>query len=518
VVGKTISHYRVIEKLGGGGMGVVYKAQDLKLDRLVALKFLPSHIGQDAQEKQRFIHEAKAASALDHTNICNIHEIDETDEGQLFICMAYYEGETLKKKIEKGILKIEDAINITIQISEGLCKAHQKDIIHRDIKPANIMITEDGIAKIVDFGLAKLAGQTKITKAGTTLGTVAYMSPEQIQGEEVDQRTDIWSLGVVLYEMLTGRIPFNGEYDSALMYSILNQDPESIRELCPNISSEMIQVLDRLLEKDPTKRYQSVNEILIILESVKRDPENKYNPSIKNIRESVGNKSTKFFTIPKKRFWIVAFVVAILIFLFVNQEILQKSFDKPNDQKISIAVMPFKNLTGDTLFNIWQEGLPKLFVTLLSTSYELSVIDVLESMGQEQFSRSGSILPTEISSKSNVENLLQGDILLAGNKLRIQVRMQDARSGEVLKSEMIDGSTQDDIFEMVENISYRLKNFFEIKMIEQGVKDYEFRNVLTNSAKAYRYYLRGMEAFNKQDQKNARYQFHDGLFFYGLRL
>jgi len=198
MIGETISHYKILKKLGEGGMGVVYKAQDTKLDRFVALKFLSPFIGQNEEEKQRFIHEAEAASSLEHNNICNIHEIDETEDGQIFIAMAYYEGETLKKKIERGPLKVGDAIDIAMQVAEGLSKAHQADIVHRDIKPANILLEKSGRVKIVDFGLAKLAGRTMLTKEGTTLGTVAYMSQEQAQGAVVDHRTDIWALGAVL--------------------------------------------------------------------------------------------------------------------------------------------------------------------------------------------------------------------------------------------------------------------------------------------------------------------------------
>ena len=197
---KTIADkYKILEELGEGGMGIVYKAKDTKLDRTVALKFLPPELTRDEEAKERFIQEAKAASALDHPNICTIYEIDETKDNRMFISMACYEGESLREKIDKGLVKIEEATDIAAQIAQGLDKAHKKGIIHRDIKPANIMITEDGVVKIVDFGLAKLAGQVKLTRTGTTLGTVAYMSPEQAQGEAVDHRTDIWSLGVVLY-------------------------------------------------------------------------------------------------------------------------------------------------------------------------------------------------------------------------------------------------------------------------------------------------------------------------------
>ena len=227
MIGENISHYKIIEKLGEGGMGVVYKAEDTKLQRVVALKFLPVSMTRDERARARFVHEARAASALDHPNICTIHEIDETEEGHTFIVMAYYEGESLKEKIERGPIEIEEALDIVYQISEGLHEAHEKEIVHRDIKPANIALTTRDQVKIMDFGLAKLRGQTILTREGTTLGTVSYMSPEQARGEEVDHRTDIWSLGVVLYEMITGKRPFKGDYEQAVIYSILNEDPKT---------------------------------------------------------------------------------------------------------------------------------------------------------------------------------------------------------------------------------------------------------------------------------------------------
>lgn len=196
MIGQTISHYKIIEKLGEGGMSVVYKAEDTKLKRTVALKFLPTELTRDLDVKKRFINEAQAASSLQHHNVCTIHDIDETDEGRIFICMDCYEGETLKGKIDRGQLEIEDVLSVTKQIAEGLEKAHNNGIVHRDIKPANIFITKDGVVKILDFGLAKLSNQTMMTRMGETVGTIAYMSPEQARGEKVDERTDIWSLGV----------------------------------------------------------------------------------------------------------------------------------------------------------------------------------------------------------------------------------------------------------------------------------------------------------------------------------
>ncbi len=271
MIGRTISHYRILEKIGGGGMGVVYKAEDTKLKRMVALKFLPQDLTRKEHAKQRFIREAQNASSLDHPNICNIHEIDETDDGQLFISMTYYEGETLQKKIERGPLHIEQAIAITIQVAQGLFKAHSKKIIHRDIKPGNIFITEEGHVKILDFGLAKLTGTTKITKEGATTGTIAYMSPEQARGKDVDEKSDIWSLGVVLYEMLTGTVPFKGENWRVTLYSILNTQPESIKQLRKDIPEALEDVVEQMMQKDTKSRYQDTTTLIANLHSVARE-------------------------------------------------------------------------------------------------------------------------------------------------------------------------------------------------------------------------------------------------------
>jgi serine/threonine protein kinase len=268
MIGKIISHYRILEKLGEGGMGVIYKAEDTKLKRHVALKFLPTNLTAEEEAKERFIQEAQAASTLDHPNICTIYEINETAEGQMFIAMAYYGGETLKNKIAIRQLAVSTAVEITQQIGKGLAKAHQHCINHRDIKPANIIVTNDELVKILDFGLAKLAGTKPITKPGTMLGTIAYMSPEQILGGEVVQRTDVWSLGVVMYEMLTGKLPFQDEYDQAIVYSILHEMPESISKFRPEISSDLEQIIVRALIKDKEMRYGSVTELLQALENL----------------------------------------------------------------------------------------------------------------------------------------------------------------------------------------------------------------------------------------------------------
>jgi len=215
LIGRVISQYEVVARIGGGGMGVVYKANDLKLGRAVALKFLPPQWSHDDGAKQRFLREAQAASATNHRNICIIHDIAQTDDGQLFIVMAYYEGQTLKQKLEAGPLPVPEALEIAAEIAEGLAKAHAQGVVHRDVKPGNLMITDDGV-KVLDFGLAKFADSLQLTMAGSTIGTVAYMSPEQARGEEADARSDVWALGIVLFEMLSGRVPFTGAYPEVI--------------------------------------------------------------------------------------------------------------------------------------------------------------------------------------------------------------------------------------------------------------------------------------------------------------
>ena len=262
MIGQAISHYKILEKLGEGGMGVVYKAKDTALDRDVALKFLPTQLTASEEDRTRFVREAKAASSLDHPNICTVYEAGQTSEGQMFIAMAYYAGSSLKQVIEKGRMSGEEALNIGIQIAEALKAADAKRIVHRDVKPGNVIITAEGVAKLVDFGLASQAEWTKLTRSQSRLGTAAYMAPEQCTGEGADHRSDLWSLGVVLYQMLTGKLPFRGDHEPALMYSIVNEEPLPIQELLPEISPELEHVISRLLEKDPEDRYQSAAEVL----------------------------------------------------------------------------------------------------------------------------------------------------------------------------------------------------------------------------------------------------------------
>jgi serine/threonine protein kinase len=260
MIGRTISHYKVVSKLGEGGMGVVYLAEDTKLDRQVALKFLPPGLAAREDTRKRFVQEAKAASSLDHPNICTIFEINETPEGQMFISMPYYDGETLQERIARGPVPVDEAVDIVHQLASGLAEAHTEGIVHRDIKPGNILLRSNGQVKIVDFGLAKLATETRLTKTGSTLGTVAYMSPEQARGDEIDGRSDLFSLGVVFYELLTGRLPFRGDHGAAIVYSILHTDPEPLATHRDDMPAGLQEVVSRALAKDAGERYQTAGE------------------------------------------------------------------------------------------------------------------------------------------------------------------------------------------------------------------------------------------------------------------
>lgn len=264
MIGQTISHYKVLERIGHGGMGVVYKAEDTRLKRAVALKFLAPAALDDEEVRARFMREAQAAAALDHPNICATYGIDEY-AGRAFIVMAYIRGEDLDKRIARKPIRVPDALDIALGVAQGLQEAHENGIVHRDIKPSNIKISLNGQAKVMDFGLAKLADSSGITKTGITIGTAAYMSPEQTLGQKVDHRTDLWSLGVVTYQMLTGKLPFGGDYEQVIRYGVLNEDPEPLRPACPEASPELEQIVLKAIAKDLNDRYQTAAELVAAL-------------------------------------------------------------------------------------------------------------------------------------------------------------------------------------------------------------------------------------------------------------
>ena len=345
MIGKTVSHYKILEKLGEGGMGVVYKAGDLKLTRTVALKFLPHGLDAHEPERARFLQEARAAAILNHPNICTVYDIQEVD-GQQFIVMEYVEGKTLREIVP--VKKLQDAITYAIQIAEALQEAHTHGIVHRDVKAENIMVNTKNQVKVMDFGLAKLKGSLKLTKTSSTVGTLAYMAPEQIQGGEVDARNDIFSFGVVLYEMLTGHLPFRGEHEAAMMYSILNEEPASLQIYLPDAPSELLHTVNRALEKDPEERYQTVRDMLIDLRRLKKD-------SSRVLRQPQDSTPMPGTAVPvppaegklgwRKRMWVGVVALVALCFIALLLWILRTPAVRLNPNRTSVTLrIPFKEV------------------------------------------------------------------------------------------------------------------------------------------------------------------------------
>jgi non-specific serine/threonine protein kinase len=476
MIGQTISHYKILEKLGCGGMGIVYKAEDTKLHRIVALKFLPPEFTRDKEAKQRFIHEAQAASSLQHNNICNIHDIDETKDGQIFICMDCYEGETLKKKIERGQIKTDEAVDIIVQVAAGLQKAHEKGIIHRDIKPANIFITNDGVVKILDFGLAKLSGQTMMTKLGSTLGTVAYMSPEQTRGDEVDSRSDIWSSGVVLFEMITGKLPFKGDYEQAVIYLILNERPKSIKDIKTDTSVQIDKIIQRMLEKDIGKRYQSFNEIISELRTLHQEKTSNKN-----------NERKKSYIL-----WIMGSIIITAIIVFIYFFILRK----PDTDIIkSVAVLPFVDMSPQKDQEYFCDGMTEDLINRLSKVQQLRVparTSVFVFKGRTQDIK-------DIGEQLKVQAVLEGSVQKSGDRLRITAQLINIADGYHLWSEKYDRGLKD-IFTIQDDISSAIVNALKLKLMPKEIEKISERPI--DDVKAYDCFLKAERLILRYDEKS----------------
>ena len=499
MIGKTISHYKILERIGGGGMGVVYKAEDTKLKRPVALKFLPPAFATDPTTKERFIHEAQSASALDHTNICNIFEIGETEDGQLFISMAYYEGETLKQKLESGKIDIDTAIDYTIQIAKGLLKAHEKNIIHRDIKPDNVIITHDGEAKILDFGLAKFRGQTKITKTGSTLGTVAYMSPEQAKGEEVDQRTDIWSLGVMLYEMVTGELPFKGDYDQAVVYSILNEEPESLVD----VPSGLQGIIETALSKKPEERYQNIDELMGDLKVIGEESGEVQKIRGKRIRAKGKRQTIKYI-----------FYSIILMLVLSAAYLTVQTLSGKEIKPIPIAVISFDNQTGDPANDYLHEAIAKLLITNLEQSKFFHVNpwermkDLLEQTGQKDATYIDVNLGSQLCQIDQIPLLVTGSVFKIGNIYSIEAKIYDSQTKRIIHNAKSQGEGANSIIKnQIDDLAEQIAVELDLPEREFAESKKPFIDVTTNSIEAYKYYLLGGENYYAGYDNEAKTNF-----------
>ena len=501
MINDVISHYKIIDKIGSGGMGEVFKAEDIKLNRIVALKFLPSSFSDDKVAKERFIHEAQSTSALDHPYICTIHEIGETDEGQLFISMAYYNGETLKEKIKRGPLKVEEVLTITSQICEGLDKAHKSGIIHRDIKPANIFITNDGIVKILDFGLAKAKDQTKLSYIEEMGGTINYMSPEQARGEKVDFRTDIWSLGVIMYEMITGKKPFEADYNQAILFLIMNENPKQITSLLSDVPAEFDRIVNKTLAKYPDERYQNLAELVDELKFEQRKLEQdrtgyrgaKTGTDKISKNKILNNKNNLKIIIPT-----AITILAALIFLIFNPfQSIQTQSLIPERNGNSLAVMYFENIADPEDKNHTGEMLTNLLITSLSQVKDLEVIsrerlmDIQKEIGQTDYKNLSPRLAGQVAKNAGVSKMLIGSILQENPALTVTMRLIDVQSGRIISSQKVKDFPVNQIFTLVDSLAYFLSSSFPVVSISKS----ELRDVTkvtTNSIEAYRAYVEGL--------------------------
>jgi serine/threonine-protein kinase len=452
MIGQMISHYRILEKLGEGGMGVVYKAEDTKLKRFVAIKFLPRHIAAHDEERQRFVLEAQAAAALNHPNITTIHAIEECGD-ELFIVLEFIEGKTLRDMVRScqqasKLLSIDEAISYAVQIAGGLQAAHEKGIIHRDIKTANIMITDKGQAKIMDFGLAKIGQGSLLTKAGQTVGTIAYMSPEQARGDELDCRTDIWSFGVVLYEMLTGQLPFKAYYEQAVIYSILHEAPEPVAKLNPQAPEHLASLVEKALQKNPDDRYQQMADLLLDLKGL-----------------------TAQATLP-----------------------LASKQDKPIP---AIVVLPLTDMSPQKDQEYFCNGLTEELIDTLAKIEGWRVVSRTSAFafrGKEQDIRA-------IGKQLSVSHALEGSVRKAGTRLRITTQLINVADGFQLWSERYDREL-DDVFAIQDDIAGAIVRNLKMKLT--GEQETQLVKRYTKNLEAYNLYLLARFHLNKRAEEGLK--------------
>ena len=468
MIGKTISHFKILEKLGEGGMGEVYKAEDTNLDRIVALKFLPHHLLSGEEEKTRFMHEAKAVSALNHPNIMTIHDICE-EEDEIFIVSEFIDGELLSEKIKDNPVKEKDLINTAIGIADGLHAAHEKEIIHRDIKSQNIMCSKTNQAKILDFGLAKQKGMSRVTKTGSTLGTEGYMSPEQVEGLETDKRSDIFSFGVVLYEMATGRLPFEGDHEAAILYSIMNEEPIPITTRNPNMPHEMERIIHKALEKNVKDRYQHADEMLADLRKLKKEGSSEKPPQPKS----------------KKRFptYITSIFIVFIIVAIINSIFKKDDIDSTVSKK-SIAVLPFTSIDRTEESEIFGDGIHDDILTQISKIHDLKVIartSVLRYRNTEMSIK-------EIAQELGVGSILEGSVRRFGERIRIVAQLIDPETEEHLWAETYDRNYAD-IFTIQSDVANKIAGALQATLTLEEKQSIDA--IPTDNMEAYNHYLRG---------------------------
>jgi serine/threonine protein kinase/Flp pilus assembly protein TadD len=507
-MGKTFAgRYQIIEELGKGGMGNVYRALDKKLNEEVALKLIKPEIASDKKTIERFSNELKIARKISHRNVGRMYELMECENSR-FITMEYVPGEDLKSFIKRvGQLPVGKAVSITIQVLEGLAEAHRLGVVHRDLKPSNIMIDKEGNARILDFGIARSLKAKGITGTGMIVGTPDYMSPEQVEGKGIDRRSDIYSLGIILYEMVTGRVPFEGETPFSVGVKHKSEIPNPPKELNAQIPDDLNGIILKCLAKDKEDRFHSSEELLTQLINLEKGiPTTK--PTTPKKRPLTLRDITVQFNI--RKLLIPALIFAVVVAAVVIWRLLPKkvSIPPPSSDKPSLAVMYFENNTGDQNLDHWRKALSELLSADLSQSKRLRVLSgdrlfkILSQMDQLEAKSYSSDILEEVAQRGGVTNIIRGSYTKAGDNYRVNLMLLNTRTGELLGSEGVEGIGEDSFFTMVDELTRRIKANFLLSAEEIASDiDEDIGKITTNSPDAYRYYSEGVRLRNKGEYR-----------------